>query len=59
LPAPLAALAENLWAIHTNDYDYIKDYSEDFGEDFGVDRERMAADPKAREWWAITDPMDV
>jgi L-rhamnose mutarotase len=31
----------------------------DFGEDFGVDRERMAADPKAREWWAITDPMDV
>ncbi|MDP9167222.1 MAG: TauD/TfdA family dioxygenase [Actinomycetota bacterium] len=25
LPAPLAALAENLWAIHTNDYDYIKD----------------------------------
>jgi taurine dioxygenase len=29
LPAPLAALAENLWAIHTNDYDYVKDYSED------------------------------
>jgi alpha-ketoglutarate-dependent taurine dioxygenase len=29
LPPPLAALAENLWAIHTNDYDYVKDYAED------------------------------
>lgn len=29
LPAPLAALAENLWAIHTNDYDYVKDFAED------------------------------
>jgi taurine dioxygenase len=29
LPAPLAALAENLWAIHTNDYDYVKDYADD------------------------------
>jgi alpha-ketoglutarate-dependent taurine dioxygenase len=30
LPAPLAALAENLWASHTNDYDYVKDVAEDF-----------------------------
>ena len=29
LPPPLAALAENLWAIHTNDYDYVKDYADD------------------------------
>lgn len=29
LPAPLAALAENLWASHTNDYDYVKDFAED------------------------------
>lgn len=28
LPAPLAALAENLWASHTNDYDYVKDVAE-------------------------------
>ncbi|MEU0498276.1 TauD/TfdA family dioxygenase [Mycobacterium sp. NPDC006124] len=28
LPPPLAALAENLWAIHTNDYDYVKDFAE-------------------------------
>lgn len=29
LPTPLRALVENLWAVHTNDYDYIKDVSED------------------------------
>jgi taurine dioxygenase len=29
LPAPLAALADNLWAIHTNDYDYVKDFVDD------------------------------
>lgn len=26
MPAPLKALAENLWALHTNDYDYAKDF---------------------------------
>ncbi|HEX2283683.1 MAG TPA: TauD/TfdA family dioxygenase, partial [Mycobacterium sp.] len=26
LPAPLRALAENLWAVHTNRYDYAADY---------------------------------
>ena len=26
LPAPLRALAENLWAVHTNTYDYAADY---------------------------------
>jgi alpha-ketoglutarate-dependent sulfate ester dioxygenase len=26
LPAPLRALAENLWAVHTNQYDYAADY---------------------------------
>lgn len=28
LPPPLAALVENLWAVHTNDYDYVKDHAE-------------------------------
>ena len=28
LPPPLRALTEQLWAIHTNDYDYIRDYDE-------------------------------
>ena len=26
LPAPLRALAENLWAVHTNQYDYVREY---------------------------------
>ena len=26
LPAPLRALTENLWAVHTNSYDYAADY---------------------------------
>jgi alpha-ketoglutarate-dependent taurine dioxygenase len=26
LPAPLRSLAENLWAVHTNQYDYAADY---------------------------------
>ena len=33
LPPPLKALVENLWAVHTNDYDYIKDVGEDLAED--------------------------
>lgn len=28
LPTPLKALAENLWAVHSNDYDYVKDVGE-------------------------------
>jgi alpha-ketoglutarate-dependent taurine dioxygenase len=28
LPTPLKALVENLWAVHTNDYDYVKDVGE-------------------------------
>ncbi|MDX1892898.1 TauD/TfdA family dioxygenase [Mycolicibacterium sp. 050158] len=37
LPPPLAALAENLWALHTNDYDYVKDFGENPAEGSGVD----------------------
>ena len=29
LPAPLRALAENLWAVHTNEFDYVRDYDDD------------------------------
>src|SRR5512132_1355834 len=28
LPAPLRALAENLWAVHTNQYDYVREYAD-------------------------------
>lgn len=27
------------------------------GEDFAADMEKMAADPKTQEWWAIMKPM--
>lgn len=32
-------------------------YFEYHGSDFAADMAVMAADPKTREWWAITDPM--
>lgn len=40
LPEPLRHLVENLWAIHTNDYDYVRDF----------DESRDAALDKAREY---------
>lgn len=32
-------------------------YFEYVGADFSADMARMAADPKTREWWSHTDPM--
>jgi len=32
-------------------------YFEYMGEDFAADLLKMAADPKTREWWAHTDPL--
>ena len=31
-------------------------YWEYHGTDFFADAEKMAADPRTREWWALTDP---
>jgi L-rhamnose mutarotase len=31
-------------------------YFEYIGEDFEADLAAMAADPRTREWWALTDP---
>jgi len=41
---------------------YLKDgylfaYYEYHGDDYRADMAKMAADPKTREWWTITDPM--
>lgn len=41
---------------------YYKDgllfaYFEYVGDDFDGDMEKMAADPKTREWWSIMKPM--
>jgi L-rhamnose mutarotase len=32
-------------------------YFEYVGDDYAGDMARMAADPKTREWWTYTDPM--
>jgi L-rhamnose mutarotase len=32
-------------------------YMEYIGEDYAADMAKMAADPKTRAWWTITDPM--
>lgn len=32
-------------------------YYEYVGDDYAADMARMAADPKTREWWTHTDPM--
>ena len=36
---------------------YLFSYFEYVGEDFAADMEKMAADPKTQEWWAIMKPM--
>ena len=32
-------------------------YFEYIGEDFAADMGKMGADPKTREWWTYTDPL--
>jgi taurine dioxygenase len=39
LPAPLRALVENLWAVHTNEYDYIRDFDDDYVQASDATRE--------------------
>ncbi|KPJ81706.1 MAG: L-rhamnose 1-epimerase [Spirochaetes bacterium DG_61] len=36
---------------------WLFSYFEYHGKDFKADMERMAADPKTQEWWAIMKPM--
>ena len=38
---------------------YLFSYFEYHGEDFDADMEKMATDPKTREWWAIMKPMQA
>ena len=37
--------------------DVLFGYYEYHGNDYQADMAKMAADPKTREWWTITDPM--
>ena len=34
-------------------------YFEYIGDDFAADMAKMARDPKTREWWTYTDPLQV
>ena len=38
---------------------YLFSYFEYTGDDFQADMDKMAADPKTKEWWSHTDPMQI
>ncbi|MGM0376397.1 MAG: L-rhamnose mutarotase [Bacteroidota bacterium] len=46
---------KNYSIFHKNGFLFA--YFEYDGEDFAKDMEKMAADPKTREWWEIMNPM--
>ena len=52
-------------ACHIRNYsifwrgEWLFAYFEYHGDDFAADMARMAADPKTREWWTHTDPMQT
>ncbi len=54
---------EMIWACNMRNYSIFRHdtllfaYFEYIGDDFAADMARMAADPKTREWWSITEPM--
>ena len=38
---------------------YLFAYFEYVGDDFDADMKKMADDPKTKEWWSHTDPMQI
>ena len=38
---------------------YLFSYFEYTGDDFDADMKKMAEDPKTKEWWSHTDPMQL
>ena len=54
---------EMIWACNMRNYSIFRHdtllfaYFEYIGDDFAADMARMAADPKTREWWSVTEPM--
>jgi len=38
---------------------YLFSYFEYLGDDFEGDMDRMSADPRTQEWWAVMKPMQV
>ncbi len=60
-PEVLATIA----ACHIHNYSIFRHgellfaYCEYHGDDYEADMAKMAADPKTRAWWSLTDPMQV
>lgn len=54
LAAISAANIRNYSIYHWNGYLFA--YYEYVGDDYDADMAKIAADPKTREWWALTDP---
>lgn len=58
-PEVLATIA----ACHISNYtifryqSWLFAYFEYSGDDFAADMQKMADDPKTREWWTLTDPL--
>jgi len=44
------------YSIYFKD-DYLFSYYEYFGNNIKADLEKMAADPKTQEWWALVGPL--
>jgi taurine dioxygenase len=55
LPAPLRVLTDNLWAVHTNQYDYVREYS-DRGEELS-DTVRGYREEFVREYYETEHPV--
>jgi taurine dioxygenase len=55
LPAPLRALAENLWAVHTNQYDYVS--FQDHAESATTAEERQYRDEFVSDYYETEHPV--
>ena len=61
--APWPTVVDQIRRSNIRNYSIFRDgielfaYFEYVGDDFAADMARMAADPKTREWWTHTDPM--
>jgi alpha-ketoglutarate-dependent sulfate ester dioxygenase len=55
LPAPLRVLTENLWAVHTNQYDYVREY--DARDEELTDTVRGYREEFVREYYETEHPV--
>lgn len=56
---------QTIYACHIRNYSIFRHgemlfaYFEYIGDDFAGDMAKMAADPTTREWWKLTEPLQV